>query len=313
MIPCLLWLLKIKHGSRDVQKQCLRGNVPCDFCRSWRAMRGAGQVKGCSHSSCVHQQATQGGSPLRFACYFLVPSCAGRLSSMINFYWGPEITFPLWALTRSQTQQSENFQRLISGLMHSTPPPARPGVVTKVQLWILHSVKETNRAKKRKKKRGVGGWEEGGEREEVPCGCYSDSRKEVQTHFADLVNNPCRVDSSPARNGFEPAAGFLFPLRQVQGSRPSRPPPLSATWEPHGTCAAPPRADSGELRADTPPRLFPAPLPSPPSTSFCSQKKKQVTVALLLSPQSEGETSEGAAPPPGAAVPRARRREPAPA
>lgn len=146
----------------------------------------------------------------------------------------------------------------------------------------------------------------------MPCGCYSDSRKEVQTHFADLVNNPCRIDSSPARNGFEPAAGFLFPLRQVQGSRPSRPPPFSATWEPQRTCAAPPRADSGELRAETPPRLFPAPLPSPLSTSFCSQKK-QVTVALLLSPQSEGETSEGAAPPPRAAGPRARRREPAPA
>lgn len=37
------------------------------------------------------------------------------------------------------------------------------------------------------------------------------------------------TDARPARNGFEPAAGFLFPLRQVQGSRPSWPPPLSAT------------------------------------------------------------------------------------
>ena len=43
-------------------------------------------------------------------------------------------------------------------------------------------------------KRRVGGWEKGGEREEVPCGRYCDSRKGVQTHFADLVNNPCRVD-----------------------------------------------------------------------------------------------------------------------
>lgn len=48
--------------------------------------------------------------------------------------------------------------------------------------------------KETKKKRSVGGWEKGGEREEVPCGRYCDSRKGVQTHFADLVNNPCRVD-----------------------------------------------------------------------------------------------------------------------
>lgn len=67
--------------------------------------------------------------------------------------------------------------------------------------------------KETKKKKGVGGWEEGGEREEVPCGRYCDSRKGVQTHFADLVNNPCRVDSRYARNGYKPAAGFLFPLR----------------------------------------------------------------------------------------------------
>lgn len=98
--------------------------------------------------------------------------------------------------------------------------------------------------KETKKKRGAGGWEEGGEWEEVPCGRYCDSRKGVQTHFADLVNNPCRVDARPARNGFEPAAGFLFPLRQVQGSRPSWPPPFSATWEPQGTCAAPPHPAS---------------------------------------------------------------------
>lgn len=72
-----------------------------------------------------------------------------------------------------------------------------------------------------------------------------DSRKGVQTHFADLVNNACRVDTRPARNGSEPAAGFLFPLSQVQGSRPSSPPPppLRTTWEPQGTCAATPRAD----------------------------------------------------------------------
>lgn len=72
-----------------------------------------------------------------------------------------------------------------------------------------------------------------------------DSRKGVQSHFADLVNNPCRVDASPARNGSEPAAGFLFPQSQVQGSRPSLPPPLRATCEPQGTCAATPRLNLG--------------------------------------------------------------------
>lgn len=130
--------------------------------------------------------------------------------------------------------------------------------------------------KETKKKRGVGGWEEGGEREEVPCGRFCDSRKGVQTHFADLVNNPSRVDAGPARNGSGIAAGFLFPLRQVQGSRPSRPPAPSATWEPRGTERPRPAGDRRELGARTlnrasSPQPFPA-LCSPPP-SFCSQKK----------------------------------------
>lgn len=137
---------------------------------------------------------------------------------------------------------------------------------------MLHSVKETNRAKKRKRKEVLGVGKKGGEREEVPCGRYCDSRKRVQTHFADLVNNPCRVDARLARNGFEPTAGFLFPLRQVQGSRPSWPPPLAATWEPPGTCAAPPRGDGQDLGARNLPRAssqhrFPAPSFSSSSSS----------------------------------------------
>lgn len=89
--------------------------------------------------------------------------------------------------------------------------------------------------KETKKNTGRGG--EAGKREGSGRKCLwplRDSRKGVQTHFADLVNNPCRVEASPARNGSEPAAGFLFPLSQVQGSRPSPPPPLRATWEPRG-------------------------------------------------------------------------------
>lgn len=86
-------------------------------------------------------------------------------------------------------------------------------------------------------KKNTGGGGEAGKREGSGRKCLwplRDSRKGVQTHFADLVNNPCRVEASPARNGSEPAAGFLFPLSQVQGSRPSPPPPLRATWEPRG-------------------------------------------------------------------------------
>ena len=155
----------------------------------------------------------------------------------------------------------------------------------------------------------------------MPCGRYCDSRKRVQTHFADLVNNPCRVDARLARNGFEPTAGFLFPLRQVQGSRPSRPPPLAATWEPPGTCAAPPRGDGQDRGARSlPPRLLPAPLPSSLLlllfllVSAPEKKKKKIApAALQLSPKGEGETTQEATPSPRAPRPgrgRGNQRQP---
>lgn len=146
--------------------------------------------------------------------------------------------------------------------------------------------------KETKKKRGVGGWEEGGDREEVPCGRYCDSRKGVQTHFADLVNKPCRVDSRSARNGYKPAAGFLFPLRQVQGSRPSRPPPSplpGSRREPARPRPAGTASRRGASTAPSPQHPFPA--PSSTSSQFLLSEKIGDLGSLLLSPQSEGETT----------------------
>lgn len=114
-------------------------------------------------------------------------------------------------------------------------------------------------------KKNTGGGGEAGKREGSGRKCLwplRDSRKGVQTHFADLVNNPCRVEASPARNGSEPAAGFLFPLSQVQGSRPSPPPPLRATWEPRGEPARPRPVQTEPWGSQPGPHLLGAPLPN---------------------------------------------------
>lgn len=125
-----------------------------------------------------------------------------------------------------------------------------------------------------KRKEVLGGCEEGGEREEVSCGRYRDSRNGVQTHFADLVNNPGPVDAGLARNGLGPAAGFLFPpeagsrLPPLQAASPLR--YLGAAGNRSGP--APPRpAPAGGER---PPSPLPAPLPSAPSLPprLCSQR-----------------------------------------
>lgn len=99
-----------------------------------------------------------------------------------------------------------------------------------------------------------------------------DSRKGVQTHFADLVNNACRVDARPARNGSEPAAGFLFPLSQVQGSRPFSPPlpPHSGLPGSRREPARPRPVQTKPLGSEPGPRLLPAPFPAPSSRSSFS-------------------------------------------
>lgn len=118
--------------------------------------------------------------------------------------------------------------------------------------------------KETKKKRSVGGWEKGGEREEVPCGRYCDSRKGVQTHFADLVNNPCRVDwrssckkrlRARSRVSLPPEAGSRLP--PLLAASPLR--YLRATGNLRGPA---PRGQSWSRGTEPPSRLLPAPLPS---------------------------------------------------
>lgn len=129
--------------------------------------------------------------------------------------------------------------------------------------------KETK--KKKKELLGVGKREGNGRKCLWPL---RDSRKGVQTHFADLVNNPCRVEASPARNGSEPAAGFLFPPSSSPESS-SRLPPLPAASAPGYLRAA------GNLRGHAPYRLnleapgpgrasseHPFSTPSPPAAGF---------------------------------------------
>lgn len=197
---------------------------------------------------------------------------------MINFDKGPEITFPLSAPTRSQTQQSKDFQRLIFKLdaLDCSTCESRCGYKsTTMNVKFYQGNKPCKETKKNTGGTGVGKREGDGRKCLWPL---RDSRKGVQTHFADLVNNPCRVDARPARNGSEPAAGFLFPLSQVQGSRPSPPPPLGAAGNlrGHAPCrlnlgAASPGGTSSEH-----------PLLTPSSCCRFQLSAEQVTRALAV-------------------------------
>lgn len=122
------------------------------------------------------------------------------------------------------------------------------------------------RNEKEKKCWGLG--KKGGEREEVPCGRYCDSRKRVQTHFADLVNNPCQsmlalqeTASSHSRVSLPPEAGSRLP--PVLATSPRRR-YLGAAGNLRGPA---PRDGQGLGARNLPPRLLPAPLPS---SSFSS-------------------------------------------
>lgn len=160
------------------------------------------------------------------------------------------------------------------------------------------------------KEEGCWGLGKGRGWEEVPCGRYCDSRKGVQTHFADLVNNPCRVDAGPARNGSEPAGGFLFPLSRFKAPAPPGRLPLRYL-EPPGTCAAPPRADSRDRGRGASPRLLPGafPAPSPLLPGSALQRTGNPRLPTVKSQRRRGNLLRGSTPT-HAAGSWARRGEP---
>lgn len=130
------------------------------------------------------------------------------------------------------------------------------------------------------------------------CGRYVILEKGVQTHFADLVNNPCRVDARPARNGSEAAAGFLFPPESS-----SRLPPLPAAPAP-GYLGA-----SGKLRGHAQRSLnLGAPGPGRASSSehpfpALSSAEQVTPVQSGWVPKAKGEPSSGGGPWTGAPGP----------
>lgn len=174
--------------------------------------------------------------------------------------------------------------------------------------YDLLSRKQT--VQRNEKEEGCWGLGKGRGWEEVPCGRYCDSRKGVQTHFADLVNNPCRVDAGPARNGSEPAGGFLFPLSRFKAPAPPGRLPLRYL-EPPGTCEAPPRADSRDRGRGASPRLLPGafPAPSPLLPGSALQRAGNPRLPTVKSQRRRGNLLRGSTPT-HAAGSWARRGEP---
>lgn len=125
-------------------------------------------------------------------------------------------------------------------------------------------------------------------REEVPCGRHRDSRNGVQTHFADLVNNPGRVDARPARNGSEPTAGFLFPCGRFKAPAPPGRLPSGLPGRGMEPAAQPrPAGDSQDLGAGA--RAPEAPPPSAPIQCHHARllPEQVAGAAAWLSPKGE--------------------------
>lgn len=173
--------------------------------------------------------------------------------------------------------------------MHSTPPPARPGAVTRVQLWILHSVKETNRAKKRKRKKVLGvGKREGSGRKCLVAATVILERgfrlisltwltilAELTLAMQETATSPQPGFSSPWGRFKAPAPPGHLPSPLPESRRePERP-------RPAGSAKSSRRASS----------QHPFPAPSFTSSQFLLSEKIGGLGSLLLSPKSEGETT----------------------